>query len=59
MHPKVTWTYTIGWEKQVGRRNDIMNVEQAGIAFDLLASDDVSYLVSLFFSYLVTTPMCS
>jgi len=46
-------------EKQVGRGNDSKKLEQAGIAFDPVASDDISYLVSLFVNYLVTKPMCS
>jgi len=46
-------------ENQVARGNDSIMVEQAGIAFDPVASDDISYLVSLFVSYLVTKAMCS
>jgi len=57
-HPKVTYEHRVE-EKQVGRGNDSKKVEQAGIAFDPVASDDISYLVSLFVSYLVTMPMCS
>jgi len=60
MHPRVTYEHTPSGRKGwLAEETTVRKMEQAGIAFDPVAFDDISYLVSLFVSYLVTMPMCS